>query len=420
MTFVKWLIALFAFFSLAATAPRTSAQEPHKPLLVGSHQIDHVFIIVLENKGFNETFGEHSEASYLAKELPSKGVLLKQYFGIGHASLDNYIAMISGMAATKETRGDCTRFADFVVDTSNKKYPDGKDEDGQLYGTGCIYPPDILSLANQLQGAHKSWRGYMEDMGNNPSRERQTCGHPTIGELDNTQKAVVGDQYATRHDPFMYFHSIIDHQADCDMHVVNLELLRGDLRSIATTPNLSFITPNLCNDGHDDVCIDGRPGGLAAADKFLREWVPLIMNSPAYKDNGLLIVTFDEADFDDVRNMPDGRTIYTENGESCCNERPGPNLGTFPQSNRSGMTIYRENNFGGDRMGAVLLSPLLVPGNVSNIPFNHYSLLKTVEDLFGLDYLGYAGQKGLVGFFGCVESDVAIKDDPNAGRCKAK
>lgn len=420
MTLVKWLCVLLISVLFVATSPQADAQESSKPLLVGTHQINHVFIIVLENKGFEETFGKHSKAHYLATELPKQGVLLKQYFGIGHASLDNYIGMISGLAATKETRADCHTFDDFKLAASDKNHPDGKDDDGQWIGKGCVYPPNVLTLADQLQAAHKSWRGYMEDMGNNPQRESQTCGHPAIGELDNTQKAVVGDQYATRHDPFMYFHSIIDNQANCDAHVVNLELLRGDLKSAATTPNFSFITPNLCNDGHDDVCVDGRLGGLAAADKFLQQWVPLITNSPAYQDSGLLIVTFDEADFDKITNMPDGRMIYTEYGESCCNQQPGPNLGTFPQSNRSGMTIYRENSFGGDRMGAVLLSPFLVPGTVSEIPFNHYSLLKTVEDLFGLDHLGYAGQAGLAGFFGCVESDVAVKDDPQANQCKAK
>jgi hypothetical protein len=47
---------------------------------------------------------------------------------------------------------------------------------------------------------------------------------------------------------------------------------------------------------------------------------------------------------------------------------------------------------------------------VSNGFFNHYSLLKTVEDIFGIDeHLGYAGQQGLAGFFGCVSSDIAIE-----------
>jgi hypothetical protein len=71
-------------------------------------------------------------------------------------------------------------------------------------------------------------------------------------------------------------------------------------------------------------------------------------------------------------------------------------------------------SYGGDRTGAVLLSPFLEPGTVSYTPFNHYSLLKTLEDIFDTDaYLGYAGSPGLVGFFGCVTSDIAT-NDPHA------
>src|SRR5215471_14494695 len=76
-------------------------------------KIRHVFVIVLENEGFDVTFGPNSKAPFLSKVLTSKGVLLNQYFGTGHASLDNYIAMISGQAATPDTRNDCFVYADF-------------------------------------------------------------------------------------------------------------------------------------------------------------------------------------------------------------------------------------------------------------------------------------------------------------------
>jgi hypothetical protein len=67
-------------------------------------------------------------------------------------------------------------------------------------------------------------------------------------------------------------------------------------------------------------------------------------------------------------------------------------------------------SYGGDRTGAVLLAPFLKPGTVSDTPFNHYSLLKTLEDIFDTDErLGYAAAPGLVGFFGCVSSDIATK-----------
>jgi hypothetical protein len=67
----------------------------------------------------------------------------------------------------------------------------------------------------------------------------------------------------------------------------------------------------------------------------------------------------------------------------------------------------------------VLLSPFLKAGTVSNNFFNHYSMLKTLEDIFDVDgYLGYAGQPGLLGFFGCVSSDMDLHGSGDGGRCE--
>jgi hypothetical protein len=393
----------------AAAAAASPASDPTHPVHHhdGAHAIQHVFIIVLENEGFEKTFGANSEAPYLSKELPQQGVLLTQYFGIGHASLDNYIAMISGQAATPETRSDCQIYADFVSS--------GTTSDGQIIGNGCVYPAAVKTLADQLNARGKTWRGYMEDMGNDPDRETATCAHPAMGARDPTQSAEkpsaaipLGDQYAARHNPFVYFHSIIDSRA-CAANVVNLKRLAADLKSARTTPNLAFITPNLCNDGHDEPCKDGQPGGLVSADLFLRKWVPLILASPAYQRDGLLIITFDEGD---ATALPDpaGGHLINFAGKTCCSEQPGPNLSPFPQSVKIGSYTLNFQDFGGDRTGAVLLSRLLQPGTVSDTQFNHFSLLKSLEDIFETgEYLGYAAQPGLIGFFGCVTSDIAVR-----------
>jgi hypothetical protein len=350
-------------------------------------RIGHVFVIVLENEGYATTFGPHSPAPYLAKTLPGQGALLTQYFGIGHYSLDNYLAMISGQAPNPATQADCERFTEFASG--------GSAPDGQAVGTGCVYPSSVKTVADQLTAAKLRWRGYMEDMGNDPKRESARCGHPAIGQPDPTQKAEIGDQYATRHDPFVYFHSIID-TPDCAADVVPLSALPGDLARAAATPNYVFITPNLCHDGHDGGetgrnCVDGEPGGLISADVFLRKWVPAITASAAFKQDGLLIVTFDEADFD-------GGTDAGDDASACCDEQPGPNF-------KPGETVYDTPSQGagiagpgGGRIGAVLLSPFIRPGTVSEVPYNHYSMLRTVEDLFGLQPLGYAGRTGLRAF----------------------
>ncbi len=368
----------------------------------------HVFVIVLENEGYDATFGANSKAPYLAQTLVSKGALLTQYYGTGHVSLDNYIAMISGQAATPETRNDCQTYADFNLT--------GMTSDGQAIGRGCVYPENVKTLADQLTDIGLTWRGYMGDMGNDTSRESATCGHPVLNSADGTQSAEKptaglpsGDQYATRHDPFVYFHSIID-SPDCPSNVVNLSQLANDLKSVDTTPNFSFITPNLCDDGHDAPCVTGQPGGLASINTFLQSLIPTIQASRAYKEDGLILITFDEGGLA-VSVNPNGGYIISAQGQTCCSEQPGPNLGTFPQSAALGPYTLTYGSYGGDRIGAVLLSPRIKPGSVSYVPFNHYSMLKTMEDNFHTkSYLGYAGQPGLIGFFGSAHSDIQVSD----------
>jgi phosphatidylinositol-3-phosphatase len=375
--------------------------------------IRHVFIIVLENKGYADTFGTSSQDPYLQKTLPQQGALLTRYYGTGHSSLDNYIAMIGGQASTRETEADCEEFTDFVF----KRL----DPDGQAVGTGCVYPSQVKTLAGQLESAGLTWKGYMEDMGNDPTRENATCAHPVINAKDRTQAPEAphaglpaGDQYAARHNPFMYFHSIID-QPSCAHHVVNLKMLAEDLRSAHTTPNFSFITPNLCNDGHDGDgtgaagkgCVDGNPGGLTSINAFLKSWVPKILKSPAYKEDGLLIITFDEGDFSPPETATDsqtGKTTITTRaaGEHCCGQLMGPNITrpvvqTFVESPKV-TYLVKIQGYGGDRIGAVFLSRFIKPGTVSNVPYNHYSLLKSLETIYHLDHLGYAAQGELQTF----------------------
>jgi hypothetical protein len=211
---------------------------------------------------------------------------------------------------------------------------------------------------------------YGEDMA---KASPATCRHPAIGEQDPWESAIASDQYATKHVPFVYFHAVIDDQARCDAHVVDLAAAEADFASVANTPNFSFITPDLCSDGHDADCANpDQKGGYPGMDDFLQGWVPRILASPAYQKDGLLVVAFDESD------SPDSDST------ACCNEQPGYNT---PRAGLAGP--------GGGRTGAVLLSPCVEPGSRDRTPYNHYSLLRTVEDIFGLAHLGYAGQAGL-------------------------
>jgi hypothetical protein len=352
------LLAVFVLAAsvLASASPASATLPP----------IGHVFVIVLENESASTTFGPGSPAPYLSDTLRAEGAYLPNYYAVGHESNDNYIAMISGQAPTAQNQADCQFFDNLEPGTLGSY--------GQAEGSGCVYPADVPTIADQLSGAGLTWRDYNEDMGADPSREASECGHPGINSVDNTQKATATDEYATRHDPFVYFHSIIDDTALCDSHVVNLSLLPHDLASAANTPNYVFITPDLCDDGHDSPCANGDAGGLAQADQFLRQWVPQITSSPAFtQQRGLLLVTFDEA--------------ATSDTTSCCGEIPGPG------SPEPGI-----NGPGGGDVGAVLLSPCIAPGTVSTVAYNHYTMLRSIEDMFGLPHLGYAQLPGETSF----------------------
>lgn len=341
----KWISAALSALVAASTLQAT-AQVPNSR---------HVFVIMLENEGYATTFGPNSAAPYLANTLTGMGQLLTNYYGIGHNSNDNYLAMISGQAPNSETQSDCQVYTDFTGAGIFAPY-------GQLVGQGCVYPNSLETLPNQLEVRGYTWRGYMEDM---PS----ACSHPALNTVDTTQKATPTNAYAVRHNPFVYFHSILD-TPSCAANDVPLTSLQQDLQSVATTPNFSYIVPNLCHDGHDSPCADGEPGGLVSADAWLQRQVPAILSSPAYKQDGILIVTFDEASFG---------ASSSSDSTACCNEQPGPN------SPLPGIT-----GSGGGRVGAVVISRFVKPGTRNANPYNHYSFLKSIETIFGLPYLGFA------------------------------
>jgi len=355
-----------AFANLVVVATALLGCAP--PLPATTPKVRHVFQIVLENQSYEVTFGRDSPAPYLARTLTAQGVLLQNYYGVGHSSLDNYIALISGQAPNEATQGDCATYSDFQTSAP------GLDAHGQALGMGCVYPPVVRTLPDELETAGYTWKAYMEDMGKDSGRESATCAHSPINSQETLLRATVNDQYAVKHNPFVYFHSIIDEQVRCDTHVVNLDRLTEDLKSAAGTPNYVFITPNLCNDGHDSPCVDHRPGGLVSVDAFLKKWVPLITSSAAFGKDGLLIITFDEADL----SRADGSI-------ACCGE-----LGLAGARYPPGL-----QGPGGGRIGAVLISPFINPGTTSSVPYNHYSLLRSVAGLFGVAPPGFAAEEGL-------------------------
>ena len=320
-------------------------------------RVRHVFVINIENKGYDQTWGPRSKAPYLSRTLRRRGVLLNHYYGTAHNSQGNYVAQISGQGPNPDMQADCQRFSRFVQT--------GTAAPGQAVGQGCVFPTTVDSLPRQMTRRGLRWRGYMDDM-------QRRCQHPALDGQDNTQHATAQHMYATRHNPFVYFRSIINHQKYCERHVVGMRALRRNLRQLRTTPNLVYITPDLCHDGHDAPCADGRPGGLRSVDAWMRTWVPRILRSPAYRRNGMLVITADESD------------SPQSDASACCGE------GAAPNSPMPGIV-----GPGGGRIGALVISRWTRPNTWSTTPYNHYSLLASIEEIFRLAKLGYARTDGL-------------------------
>ncbi|OLZ66332.1 hypothetical protein AV521_27835 [Streptomyces sp. IMTB 2501] len=401
-----------------------SAHEEHHP---AAHKVGHVWTIILENKSYESTFTGLNQNSYLWKTLPSYGELLTQYYGTGHYSLDNYISLVSGQAPAPDNQNDCPQYKNVAPGTPAA--------DGQVNASsGCVYPSSVKTLFNQLDSKRVPWKVYAQDMGNTATRENAyQCGvpgSPSGSGVPDPGGATAADQYVPKHNPAAWFHSVIDNPKDC-ANVVPLNGLPAtaghkavsglaqDLKSEATTPRFSWITPNNCSDAHDATCkgdnLSGDPnnhqGGLYASDKFLEKVVPEIMASPAFQHDGMIQVIFDEA-FPPYKMYGNSIADYTGNADkslntptdtaqsvvACCNELPGPNT-----SQPGDQAFGQDTTPGGGITGAVFISRFIKPGSVSEQPYNHYSWLRSMEDLFGLrtggtdgrGHLGYAAADGL-------------------------
>src|SRR5580704_137060 len=129
------LAAVAACISSFAVA-RSAADE----VTTDAARVRHVFIIVLENKNYADTFETSTQDPYLRQTLVPMGALLTRYYGTGHVSLDNYIAMISGQAPTPDTADDCVPGLVGAVGNFNDVAQSGWAAQGQVVATGgCIY-----------------------------------------------------------------------------------------------------------------------------------------------------------------------------------------------------------------------------------------------------------------------------------------
>lgn len=362
-------------------APPKKKPLPELPEEPGLPPVQHVFVIVLADHGFEETYGPSSTATYIAKTLPEKGELLSNYYAVTSGDLANEIALISGQGPNLATAANCPEYKDFAAPTLSATT-------GQAEGEGCIYPAETETLPGQLAAAKKSWKVYVGGIGNGQAGESTTCRHPTIGEADPAQAPRPGDPYETWRNPFVYFHSIVD-SPECAEREVGLEQLSVDLKKEARTPSFSYIAPDACHDGGETPCEPGAPVGLAAAQPWLETVIGEIEASPAYKTSGLIAITSAQA----RQDLPEPDT------SACCGTPEYPNL-PAPEVAPPVTSGPVKESGGGGRVGMLLLSPFVAPGSVNETGYyNHFSFLLSVGELLEVTPpLGYAAEPVLTAF----------------------
>jgi hypothetical protein len=278
-------VALALSASCASTSStNVPVQTRASPIAHLSAPVGHVAVIVMENEEYNGVIGSRS-APYI-NGLARRYGLVRRMYAISHPSLPNYLALTGG--STFGISSDCT---DCGVRARN--------------------------LVDQFVRAGVSWRAYMEGL------PRPCFTGPASGD------------YAKKHDPFVYYASVVGNPARCD-DIVALDRLSADERA-GTLPRFLWITPNLCHDMHD--C------SVATGDRFLAGLIPPLLR--ALGPRGLLFLLWDEGTSD----------------SGCCRLASGGHVAAIVAGSAA-------------RRGAALVQPV-----------DHYSVLQTIEDLLGLPRL---------------------------------
>jgi hypothetical protein len=176
--------------------------------------------------------------------------------------------------------------------------------------------------------------------------------------------------YASKHSGFINFASVQDdaHRAE---HLVDFKQLDADLAS-GRLPAFALIVPNQCNEMHGlrgfnipaDCDYGDTEGLIRRGDRFTGELVKKIQATPAWRsaENVAIVITFDEG--------------FGSNRDGCC-----------------GVTPKAPSNFGGGHIPTLVLTNHGPRGVKDATPYNHYSLLRTIEDAFGIEeHLGHAAE----------------------------
>ena len=314
--------------------------------------MNHVFVIMMENSAYSAIMNPADPNTAGIQHLAAEYGLATNYYGVTHTSLPNYVAAITG-----STWG------------SNADNPAQK----------VFF--DHTNLVDELAAAHVSWKAYMQGL---PYAGFTGDFAPTTGSASHAL-------YVIKHDPFMLMPDIYSNPARTK-NVVPLEQLATDLRT-GRVPRFSWISPDVCNDMHGmsgPACPYASPGTNnqanleKAGNAFITTWVSRIMHSPAWTGNSAIFVTWDEGSYADT--APYGPLSTA----GCCDSPILPSPAANPTTGGGG-DLTTGQVYGGGHAAMIVISRLGARHQVDGVAANHYSLLRTIEENFGLPLLEHAG-----------------------------
>jgi hypothetical protein len=330
-----------------------------------SSAVKRIFVIMLENHSQSTVIGDVN-APFISGLATTYGEATN-YYGVTHPSQPNYVAAITGQL-------DISRMNDNATNTY-----------------------DWPNLVDQLEAHGKTWGAYMDTL---PYAGYTGAIYPDATALPPSGAAL----YTNKHDPFVLMDDVLNNPSRLAKIKPYTDLV-SDLNS-SHAPDFVWISPNQCNDMHGGVYVavaghpetpcpygntidDANDAALKAkADAFVEGAVDTIRSSKAWTGNSVIVVLTDEADFSSAAVDTDEWLDVS----GCCDS---PGYGITPGLPDGYILVDNGSHpwsgpFGGGKVPAIVITRNGPLGIVDATPYNHYSLLRTIEDVWKLGYLGYA------------------------------
>jgi hypothetical protein len=339
----------------------------------GTAGLKHIYVVMMENHGQVQIIGDTADAPNL-NMLATKYGTASKYYGVTHPSLPNYLAAISG-----DFQGiwdDCNAGPAITCPAEEFKANAGDGTENQL-----ATPQELANAAtiphwfsgrtivDQLEEHGLTWTAYM---GGLPAAGDTSGGAPMVADAGDGGGFDTLNLYAQKHNPFEYFQGIRTN-TNRMQKIVPFTQFDGDIKG-AKMPNFVWISPDQCADMHGinaetaaftglTFCTGMTAGNDTSAeviqygDKFVGDTVTKIMTSPTWSEGSAIVIVFDEDDY-----------LGTA---GCCNSPTGVDGGVL----------------GGALVPAIVISSLVTAPVTSADPYNHYSLLATMQSLWGLGCL---------------------------------